>query len=616
MSVNRENYQHTGNVLLGSGCTSANGYVLGDAEIQNSVKLLAGTDITFLIKNKNYADTLMIVNASEDEDYTTDELFIKRVNETIKQLEVLRDDYNVVAIVTSGNADNFKTKTFIQPKGEEYSIVNYNGILKDLHIYFKIFTISKNEFTKEINNKTTNNLILALNRIKKDINQIMYECGDLTSDTRMNLIGAAILALRHKEFRENLDNYNNDELLSRCRDAVIKYLDTLNLDVDKQFYIVSQVKSLENQNSIKTGVMNSDGIIRNPLKEILNILHKGPINEVGIRVPNKDIIGIIEATVDLHDFNIDIMGEFYNEFITHGKDDGNAKGGFVLTPRHICELFAELGEVNKDTKMLDMCFGSAGFLVAGMKKAIDDANGDKDAIKNIKDNNIYGVELNPNRYAYGAINMILRGDGHSHMECGDCFNLGKEMERCDVGFINPPYAIQPKELKFVENMLDTLKVGGRGIAIIPMSCATNKVNTELKQDILSKHTLEAVLSMPDQLFYPTGVVTCIMVFTAGIPHDISKETWFARCKDDGFEINKTAGRIDAKGKWKGIKKQWIDAFIDRDIINNFNVKQAVTANDEWSYEAYAKTDFSGITEESFKNVVKEYALFQLSQLEV
>ncbi|MBR5795608.1 MAG: N-6 DNA methylase, partial [Erysipelotrichaceae bacterium] len=311
-------------------------------------------------------------------------------------------------------------------------------------------------------------------------------------------------------------------------------------------------------------------------------------------------------------------------FITHGHDLGNAKNGFVLTPRHICELFAELGEVNKDTKMLDMCFGTAGFLVAGMQKAVEDSKGDATAIQNIKNNNICGVELDGDRFTYGCVNMILRGDGQSNMEQGDCFNESikntMKAKKCKVGFINPPYSLKTRnELEFVENMLDCLEEGGRGIAIIPMNRATDKSNKiiPIKQSILKKHTLEAVLSMPKQLFYPVGTETCIMIFTAHKPHNSDKKSWFADCKNDGLVIDrKSKGRADINNKWEDIKKQWVNAFTNRDELPGFSVKQSVTANDDWSYEKYAKIDLDGITEDSFKKVVKEYALFQMSQLEV
>jgi len=52
------------------------------------------------------------------------------------------------------------------------------------------------------------------------------------------------------------------------------------------------------------------------------------------------------------------------------------------------------------------------------------------------------------------------------------------------------------------------------------------------------------MSMPDELFYPVGTVTCIMVFRAGIKHNSKVKTWFGYWKDDGFmKLKKKAGLI-------------------------------------------------------------------------
>jgi len=83
---------------------------------------------------------------------------------------------------------------------------------------------------------------------------------------------------------------------------------------------------------------------------------------------------------------------------------------------------------------------------------------------------------------------------------------------------------------------------------VPMSTslATSGKILELKNKLLEKHTLEAVLSMPDELFINSkvGIVSCIMVFTAHKPHPKNKETYFGYYKDDGFVKRKGKGRID------------------------------------------------------------------------
>src|SRR5882757_7692867 len=116
---------------------------------------------------------------------------------------------------------------------------------------------------------------------------------------------------------------------------------------------------------------------------------------------------------------------------------------------------------------------------------------------------------------------------------------------CDTGMLNPPFSqgdADLHELCFIKHMLDHLQKGGIGISIVPMSCAISPHPG--KPELLKHHTLEAVMSMPDELFYPVGTVTCVMVFTAKVPHATSgRKTWFGYWKSDGFIKTKHKGRI-------------------------------------------------------------------------
>jgi type I restriction-modification system DNA methylase subunit len=115
---------------------------------------------------------------------------------------------------------------------------------------------------------------------------------------------------------------------------------------------------------------------------------------------------------------------------------------------------------------------------------------------------------------------------------GSCFDpaiVGAlKKHDCDVGMLNPPYSQGDEdlhELVFVKQMLDCLRPGSAGIAIVPMSCAISP--HPVREELMRYHTLEAVMSMPQELFYPVGTVTCIMVWTAGKPHvESDRKTWF------------------------------------------------------------------------------------------
>jgi hypothetical protein len=212
--------------------------------------------------------------------------------------------------------------------------------------------------------------------------------------------------------------------------------------------------------------------------------------------------------------------------------------------------------------------------------------------------------------------MRLRGDGKANLYQASCFdeNIKQEIKtkNCTAGMINPPYSQKDKsgsELDFVYNMLDMLTKGGIGIAIIPISCVIQK-NT-LKEKLLKHHTLVAVLSMPSDLFYPVGTVTCIVVFQAHIPHkDTNKETWFAYCKDDGHKLLKHQGRVNIS--WQEIKEKWVYNYKNKKEVAGFSVMKMVTANDEWCAERYMETDYSTLTENDFKNTLHEYTAFLFS----
>lgn len=88
------------------------------------------------------------------------------------------------------------------------------------------------------------------------------------------------------------------------------------------------------------------------------------------------------------------------------------------------------------------------------------------------------------------------------------------------------------ELEFVEHLLDISTVGG--IGVVPMSCAIGKKYKEVRERLIKKNTLEAVFSMPDDIFYPMGTNICVMVREVYTPHDSTQETFFGYCKEDGF----------------------------------------------------------------------------------
>ncbi|MEG1160325.1 MAG: N-6 DNA methylase, partial [Acidaminococcaceae bacterium] len=347
--------------------------------------------------------------------------------------------------------------------------------------------------------------------------------------------------------------------------------------------------------------------------------------------------------------SLDLLGNFYGEFLRYSGGDQQGLG-IVLTPRHVTELFSDLADLDpRSSIVLDTCTGTGGFLISAMAYMIDKASNDSALIKRIKKEGLVGIELDQHMYTLACANMIFRGDGKANMFWDDCLTpkepnteLKIAKIRPNVAMLNPPYSKKAKgkhELAFVKKALDMLQVGGVGIAIIPVGaliddrteCAT------IKKELLSAHTLTAVMSMPPQLFPGVGTVTAIAVFEAHKPHcrTISKkieardekgeiivkngrplfvdsqvevpriETWFGYWRDDGFMLNKGKRVERSLGAWNEIKQEWLSMFRRRSEIKGKSCLQEVTYRDEWLAEAYMETDYSLLTQEHFEKEVRK-----------
>ncbi len=274
-----------------------------------------------------------------------------------------------------------------------------------------------------------------------------------------------------------------------------------------------------------------------------------------------------------------------------------------------------LAGVNKNSRVVDICCGSGSFLITAMGKMFNQSNSED--VERIRKNGLYGVEFDDGLYTLAIANMIIRKDGKSNIYKGDCFNsqITKELKakNINIGLINPPYSQTDKqELEFVEHLLDILTVGGTGVVVVPMSCAIGTKFKSTRERLFKKHTLKAVFSMPDDIFYPTATNVCVMVWEAHTPHDSTQETFFGYCKNDGFVKRKKLGRIDAYNYWKSIESEWLTLFRNRDVKDGLSARHCVTHTDEWLCEAYMKTDYSDdMFEHSFNQAVRDYFAFQI-----
>ncbi|EOU1670479.1 N-6 DNA methylase [Clostridium perfringens] len=404
-------------------------------------------------------------------------------------------------------------------------------------------------------------------------------------------IAGILIALQDETFTKTysiLPTYN--AVITQLNAAIDNVLGSNDISKSKINYVKNAFKTIGNNEKLKAiPLINTDSLI-------------WYIKELEMKI--KPMMFHPEVTLDA-------LGVFYHEFVKYSGGDG-AGLGIVLTPQHITEFMCDLANINKNSKVVDICCGSGSFLVTAMSKMFKNANAKE--VEKIRRENLYGVELDTDLFTLSIANMIVRKDGKSHIINGDCFNPKiknfLKSKNINIGLINPPYSQKDIcELEFVENLLDILTPTGTGVAIVPMSCAIGTKFKEVRERLLKNHTLKAVFSMPDDLFYPTGTNTCIMLWEAHTPHDYNQETFFGYYKEDGFEKRKKLGRVDYYNKWKDVKTDWLKFYRNREIKDGISAKKNITFEDEWLCEAYMKTDYSNLDKSDFEQTIKDYLAY-------
>ena len=553
----------------------------------------------FIIRSEKISDFLLIVECKADpskhESRTHTNYKDYAVDGVLLYASFLSKEFDVLALAVSGETEsNIHISHFLHLHRSSKPVTwNLTHDVVSFEEYYNAFSTSDIKFRQDYH---------KLLDYSRDLNDRL-QAEKITESQRGFLISGILIALKNKAFCQSYRSHQTAKQLTT------NLLETINAEFENAGIPVNK---------------------RDVLSQSFSFVKTLPTGKYFIEDLIKGIDGNINTFRKTHKY-YDIIGQFYVEFLRYANND---KGlGVVLTPPHIAELFAILADVNKDSVVFDNCCGTSGLLIAALKQMMKDAGADNRLQKRIKSRQLFGVEYQPNIYALAVCNMILHDDGKANINQGDCFEPTSAIFKVKdkngkvasikptVGMLNPPYKnkkirTDKEELEFVFNNIECLDhdKGGRCVAIIPITCATNPSGAigELKRRLLQKHTLEAVMSMPIDLFHnsKTTVVTCVMVFTAHRPHPKGKKTWFGYWRDDGLIKTKHRGRIDLQDKWPQIRDSWVRAFVNREVLDRFSVMQEVGPSDEWCAEAYLAADYGSITQKELLVASRKYFIHQ------
>jgi len=226
----------------------------------------------------------------------------------------------------------------------------------------------------------------------------------------------------------------------------------------------------------------------------------------------------------------DIIGDSYEYLISHFASDAGKKGGEFFTPSEVSTLLAKLVEAKEGDRIYDPTCGSGSLLIKASKEV---------GSPNFA---IYGQERNGQTHALCRMNMYLHEINDAKIEWGDTIRNPLHIEddklmKFDVVVANPPfsldkwgadfaendsfkrfsdYGIPPKskgDYAFVTHMIKSLNENGRMGVVLPhgvlfRGASEGKIRTKL----IDENLLDAVIGLPANLFFGTGIPATILVF--------------------------------------------------------------------------------------------------------
>lgn len=276
-------------------------------------------------------------------------------------------------------------------------------------------------------------------------------------------------------------------------------------------------------------------------------------------IPTPQMLEKIVTNIDrLEMESKDAKGDLYEYLLSKVATAGT--NGQFRTPRHIIDMMVRLVKPTPSDIICDPACGSAGFLVstgAYLQEEHSDMMLVEDLKNHYNNNMFYGYDMDRTMLRIGAMNMMLHGVENPNILYKDSLSeQNSDNEKYSLILANPPFKgsldyegvsedllqttkTKKTELLFLALMLRSLVKGGRCATIVPdgVLFGSSNAHKSIREEIVEKHKLEAVISMPSGVFKPyAGVSTAVLVFTkTGVGG--TDKVWFYDMKADGLSLD-------------------------------------------------------------------------------
>ncbi|MDX8163719.1 type I restriction-modification system subunit M [Acinetobacter pittii] len=233
--------------------------------------------------------------------------------------------------------------------------------------------------------------------------------------------------------------------------------------------------------------------------------------------------------------SLDVIGNGYEFLIKNFAASGGQKAGEFYTPPEVSDLIAELLDPQKGDSICDPACGSGSLLMKCGRKVVSNHNSKQYAL--------YGQEAIGSTWSLAKMNMFLHGEDNHKIEWGDTIRNPKLLDKngdlmlFDIVTANPPFSLDkwghdtaendkfdrfrrgvpPKtkgDYAFISHMIETLKptTGRMGVVVPHGVLFRGSSEGKIRQKLIEENLLDAVIGLPEKLFYGTGIPAAILIF--------------------------------------------------------------------------------------------------------
>lgn len=361
--------------------------------------------------------------------------FVGQINDYL----ILEKHQNVIGFEYNGNLLNVYIK-----EGKNKKLLKNEKIIQD-HTYYK------NKYFPQIIENNEELIDIYAKQLAND-----FRNAGIDKQMTVPFIGAIMLCYKFGDYK----NFNFS--------TTIGLLNSIKIESTKMISNVAPVNKKQKMQSIKKYLEDST-IERVEISKLISIVQK--ISSI------YNLIQISHENYKGHD----IMNAFLKVFRRWNSANANEKGE-VFTPDHIAQIMFDLINVDaQNDVVLDPTCGSGTFLTNAManmwKQIINFYNSSdnnqfvgfekskldyiNEKCKNIKENQIIGIENVEFNATLAGINMLLHGDGSSNIFYDDCFKKLPQLNNMyNKVLMNPPFNQLKNELEFLLLSLENMKAGG------------------------------------------------------------------------------------------------------------------------------------------------------------